>query len=164
MRVLRLKTIGVINKGMICFFLFVSFISCLSSQEKTQVVVNKTQTEIKAEKFTGINERYDSDGNLVTKVTYKDGIAHGEYWKFHENGAVRFHGFSQNGKLHGEISEFDMNGNLMSIATYKNGEYLKDVFYRDGKPFKMRDIQEKIEYRYNENGEVVSERYYGKDR
>lgn len=164
MKVLRLKTIGDINNGMICFILFVSFISCAGSQEKTQVVVNKPQTEIEAEKFTGINERYDSEGNLVSKVSYKDGIAHGEYWKFHENGAVRFHGFSQNGKLHGEIKEYSYDGQLLNMGVFQNGDALKAYFYRDGSVFKMRDMQKKIEYFYNKNGEVVKEWYYGKDR
>lgn len=164
MKVLRLRIIGDINKGLICFFLFVFFVSCVGSSQKLQVVVNKPKTAIEAEEFTGINERYDSEGKLVSKVSYQHGIAHGEYWKFHENGVVRFHGFNKNGKRHGAISEYDENGNLLSIATYENGEYMKDVFYKDGQPFKMRDIQKKIEYEYNENGEVVSEWYYGKDR
>jgi|GEM_PF-4670663 antitoxin component YwqK of YwqJK toxin-antitoxin module len=164
MEMCKFKIIGAINKEVICFILFVFIVSCAGSQKKIEVVINKSQAAIEAEKFTGINERYDSDGNLVTKVTYRDGIAHGEYWIFHENEAVRFHGFYDNGKRHGEISEFDMNGNLMAIATYEDGEYLKNVFYKDGKPFSMRDIQKKIEYKYDKNGEVVSEWYYGKDR
>lgn len=164
MKAFRSKTTGDINKGIICFILFVSFISCAGCQEKVKVVVNKPETEIKAEKFTGINEKYDLGGNLVSRVSYIDGIKHGEYWFYHDNGNVLYHGFRLKGELDGEISEFDQDGNLFSIATYEEGVYLKEVFYRDGKPFVMRDIQKKIEYEYNEKGEVVSEWYYGKDR
>lgn len=68
------------------------------------------------------------------------------------------------GELDGEIKEFDREGNLFSIAIYEVGVCKQEVFYSDSMPFMMRDIQKKIEYRFNDKGEIVNEWYYGKGR
>lgn len=160
----RLKIIGGIKKGLVCFILFIFLLSYGGCKEKIQVVVNKPQTEIETEKFTGINEKYDSGGILVSRISYKDGLKHGDYWLYHDNGTVRIHGVCNYDKRHGEIFTYYHDGQLLDRAIYDNGVCLKDIVYRDGKVYQMRDIQKKIEYRYNGEGEVVSERFYGEDK
>lgn len=164
MKVLKFKTTEDTRRVFFCLVILFSFVFSSGCQQRVKVVVNKPQTEIEVEKFTGIAEKLDTAGCLVSRTTYKDGVRHGEYWTYFSNGNIRYNGFRLDGELDGEIKEFDREGNLFSIAIYEVGVCKQEVFYSDSMPFMMRDIQKKIEYEYNEKGEVVSEWYYGKDR
>jgi len=55
-------------------------------------------------------------------INYENGVPHGEWKKFHENGELNEVGNYKEGKLHGELKIFYENGNLHSISNYKDGK------------------------------------------
>jgi len=120
----------------------------------------------------GLSKEYDTDGRIITLVTYKKGFIterevinrydnagrkHG-YWKyFYADGKLRMEGYYKHGKENGYFKEYDLEGNLLSTAKFAEGSKLEDVaelaklevrkdYYPDGKV--------KIAATYNNEGKL----------
>lgn len=91
---------------------------------------------------------YHIDGNTIKAETHlKDGIRHGVFKTFHENGQPKGLGNFVNGQLQGEYKVYDENGRLIEIEHYKDDENVLEISYQNGKKH-----GQEIEYGYLNNG------------
>jgi antitoxin component YwqK of YwqJK toxin-antitoxin module len=115
------------------------------------------------EKFNGEHLTYFDNGNVKAKQTVVDGISHGAYTLYHENGVVREQGAFDNGKKTGEWKRYGEQNQLVGIANFvdgqkhgnwkiwdNNGVLRYDMSYQN-------DSKVDIWYMYDETGNLVSE-------
>lgn len=80
---------------------------------------------------------YDKNGNVLEKVSYKNGKPEGEYFYYYENGKVKSHGYYKDGKLDGLFEKFSEKGALLekysNIDDKIDGDFIS--FYSIGKDF-----------------------------
>lgn len=89
---------------------------------------------------------YYDNGNIQSIIHYKNGVRDGDAIFYRENGKLKQELSYFNGKVNGLVTNFDENGVLREMFSIENGkregptsyfdstgEYLKDVFYTEGK-------------------------------
>ncbi len=107
----------------------------------------------------GLAREFDLSGNIITLITYKsgfiverelinrydnNGLQHGQWKYFWDNGLVKREGSYKHGKENGFFKEYDRDGNLLTTAKYLEGARQEDVaelarldmrkdYYPDGK-------------------------------
>jgi antitoxin component YwqK of YwqJK toxin-antitoxin module len=70
----------------------------------------------------GLEVDYDSiDGRKIKELNYVDGVLHGQYTTFYENGKVNTTGKYVNGKKDGEWISYNQNGKVEKKNKYKKG-------------------------------------------
>ena len=72
--------------------------------------------------FTGAVKDFYENGQLSSRLNYKNGEQDGLTEWFHENGQVGERGYYKNGEREGLTEIFNANGQLSSRYNYKNGE------------------------------------------
>ena len=76
--------------------------------------------------FTGKEETYFMNGQLLNKGYYKDGKQHGLWLSYHNNGQLEYKGYYKNGEEDGLWVSYHNNGQLEYRGYYKNGEEVSD--------------------------------------
>lgn len=71
-------------------------------------------------KFTNVPYTGATTGKIQT--TYRDGVRHGAFVRYHENGQLSFEGTYKDGKLHGIVERYNKNGQLWAKLTLKDGK------------------------------------------
>ena len=71
--------------------------------------------------FTGTWKKWRSDGTLKERLEVREGIPHGRFISWHEEGPKASEGLYKNGKMHGNLS-----------CWYHNGQKRLESFYKDG--------------------------------
>ena len=71
-------------------------------------------------KYEGLSLYVYKNGNIQEQFVYKNGKIEGEYRRFHENGKLMIKSFYNNGVLEGLEEEFDKYGNLISSTMHNN--------------------------------------------
>jgi uncharacterized protein len=78
----------------------------------------------------GIKLAYYISGKLANQVTYKEGVPHGTWTEFHEDGSVSAKGEMKEGQRNGLWIFYYPNGKTESEGNYENGEQIgKWKFY-----------------------------------
>ncbi len=79
-------------------------------------------------------EKYHSNGQLMVRGTYKNGVYHGPYQIYYENGQLSEDGICKDGKLHGPYENYFSHGQLQEKGTYKDGERhgVRELYHADG--------------------------------
>jgi len=133
---------------------------------------------------------FDINNKLISKNNYKNGVFHGPYETYYDNGKVYSKGIYQNGKIQGLVKVFYKNGLVKEEGLYRDGLRVGEFksYYDDGtlaihtnyknglrqgytKLFdKAGNLAERGEYlmggkngewkKYWENGEVAFKDYY----
>ncbi len=105
----------------------------------------------------GLTEQFYSDnGKLRISVNYKNGVLHGEYKQFYENGNIYAETYYNEGVINGNFKDYYENGVLRFAGEYKNG--LQDgtwKYYTENKILKSI-----IEY---QNGEFIEQQNFDEE-
>ena len=83
----------------------------------------------------GSSEIYNQNGQIIDLRNYKENIEEGPYELFHENGQISVRGVMENGKpIDGPLRFYFDNGSLETINTYKGGQIdgPYEDYYRTG--------------------------------
>jgi len=78
----------------------------------TEEVDGKTISLYKNEPFTGFSIQTLKNGKPISWVSYKNGLADGQWQEWYENGNLRFDSYWKEGKGHGPWKYFHENGKL----------------------------------------------------
>lgn len=109
---------------LLCFILLT--VTTLASETKYKYDDNgklKDEYEVNdTGKPDGIWKSYFLDGTLKGTATYKNGILHGPYIRYHANGKKAVSANYRNGVLHGTRITFNLEGISIKKTLYINGE------------------------------------------
>ena len=72
--------------------------------------------------FTGVATEYYENGQLKSKVTYKDGEEQGLFESYRENGQLEYKNNYKDGEVNGLFETYHENGQLKDNITFKDGE------------------------------------------
>lgn len=126
--------------------------------------------------FTGICEKNDAYGNLLSKTFYVKGKKHGLHQKFFYNQELSFESMYSDGKLQGNATSWWSNGNKRTVSHYENGlaQGIQLQWYKSGQLFKKINLvdgkESGLQQSWRENGklynnyEVHDGRVYGLKR
>jgi antitoxin component YwqK of YwqJK toxin-antitoxin module len=84
----------------------------------------------------GLSETFNENGQILESENYKENILNGLYERFHENGQLRVKVIFKNElPIDGQVESFFENGVLMSRKTYKEGKLtgLSETYFITGK-------------------------------
>ncbi|HOX79308.1 MAG TPA: toxin-antitoxin system YwqK family antitoxin [Bacteroidales bacterium] len=107
----------------------------------------------------GMSKEFDTDGRVITIITYKSGFItgreiinrydntgrkHGPWKYFYDDGTLRMEGSYKHGMENGYFKEYDRNGNLLTTSKFADGVKQENVaelvklevrkdYYPDGK-------------------------------
>jgi antitoxin component YwqK of YwqJK toxin-antitoxin module len=94
----------------------------------------------------GLFLEWNTLGNKITEINYKNNVYDGEYKTFHNNGNKSHECFYENNKKEGIFKNYYDNGKLFEEINYKN------------------DIKEGLYKIYDENGILIFEKKYKDDK
>lgn len=109
-----------------------------------------------------IKEEFYPNGQLQSRITYKDGIetnVHSEY--FYENGQLNISTIFKDGMKDGTWEFYYENGQLQKRINYKEGKYhgMNEGYYENGiieyRNFYKNDVSDGIDEQYHENGKLA---------
>ena len=83
--------------------------------------VSKKVTNKNGKEDTYVENRYYDNGQLHSKVTYKDGNRDGPWVYYHKDGQLRYKGNWKDDKRDGPWVSYHYNGQLKFKGTFKNG-------------------------------------------
>jgi len=118
------------------------------------------------EKFSGEHTTYFDNGNVQSTQMVVDGIAHGTYSLYHENGTLREQGTFENGKKVGEWKRFNDQSQMVAIANFVDGQKHGNWKIWDNQGVLRYDMSYEndskvdIWYMYDETGNLVSEQVH----
>ena len=115
----------------------------LSGENSRFIQWNKEQPIVDGERInqythngkkTGIWEEYYDDGQLESKVSYKDGKRDGIWERYYFNGQLKSKGLYKNDNYDGIWEYYYFNGQLSSKGLYKNGKQdgIWEEYYKNG--------------------------------
>ena len=107
---------------LLCIFLL---IACAPSEVHSDKFVerNGIKYEINSQiPCSGVSADYYENGQLKSKVTYKDGEEQGLFESYRENGQLEYKNNYKDGETHGLFEWYYENGQLKEKITYKDGE------------------------------------------
>jgi antitoxin component YwqK of YwqJK toxin-antitoxin module len=117
------------------FLLPILLLSLISCSSETDSVVERDglyYEKFSETPFTGKFIKYDEDGQLSDKGSFKNGLREGEWVRYYDNGQLSRKGSYKNGKKEGEWVRYHENGQLMSRGSDKNGKREGEfVYYRE---------------------------------
>jgi antitoxin component YwqK of YwqJK toxin-antitoxin module len=87
----------------------------INSKDTVWLDDGKTYKKNSDTPFTGIEESFHENGQLMVRTNYKNGQQEGLYEWFYENGQLSWRGNYKNGKQDGLWEYFDSDGNLEEI-------------------------------------------------
>ena len=147
---------------LLCIFLLSA---CAPSEVPSDKLVerNGIKYEINSQiPFTGVATVYYENGQLMSKLTYKDGKQNGLIESYYDNGQLESKGNWKGGKLNGIYEGYRENGQLEFKDTYKDGKQngLARMYYENGQlmikgTYKDGEPNGLFEY-YRENGQEES--------
>ena len=99
-------------------------ISCSKEIQLDQLVErNGLSYEVNNEKpFTGSTLSYHPNGQLESRIEYKDGLKVGMSEIFYENGQILTSKNYKDGQKNGLVNSFYQNGSLSERENYKDGK------------------------------------------
>jgi TonB family protein len=168
------------------FFLLISFFSFISIHAQTSPEEMKkkngkmtihyhdtktiqSQGEVHKHLKTGVWKNYDEKGRVTVSETYANGILDGAYVEYFSNGAVKVKGSYTNAIKSGQWEIFNFSNIKTKVENYDNkGNKIgvQESFDEMGRlqTYTVVDsLKNKIEYRYNTNGKLMSKQSYHND-
>lgn len=88
----------------------------------------------------GLRKSYRRDGQLIYQEEYRDGLMHGEEFRFHFNGALASHMRWVRGKPTGLSQGWYQTGGLRWQATLRDGKIVGEKRWYDRGEVRRRDI------------------------
>lgn len=79
---------------------------------KTAMVNEISLSTFNGKPFTGFAVQYQNSGRPISWITYKDGLADGQWQEWYENGNLRFNASWKEGKGHGQWRYYHENGQV----------------------------------------------------
>jgi len=76
----------------------------------------------------GLFKYYDSLGNLVEIIPYRNSKEHGQYYKLYPDSSINVEANFVNGNRHGKALLFDQNGGIQRRMIYVNGQLKYSVY------------------------------------
>ena len=76
----------------------------------------------------GNYEKYDSNGKIISKWSFKDDLGEGLFLSYHSNGRMYKKIEMKNGKIHGKYKEWDNNGILKKDMEFDNDFLIKNLY------------------------------------
>ncbi|MFN4915052.1 MAG: toxin-antitoxin system YwqK family antitoxin [Sphingomonadales bacterium] len=138
-----------------------------------ELVYNKEEPDIgdlngkltyKKQLYSGNYVRYYDDGSLsqlMERGSYKNGVKHGDWEYYHENGQLSSKGAYSNGAKEGVWEEYHGNGQLKFKYSYISGRLRDDVWeeYHENGKLKMKGSylngkKDGVWEYYNEDGSL----------
>ena len=121
---------------LLCVFLLSA---CAPSEVPSDKLVerNGIKYEINSQiPFTGVSAGYYENGQLKSKVTYKDGKEQGLFEAYRKNGQLWFKQNYKDGVDHGLSESYWEDGQLHLKQNHKDGveHGLSESYYTDGRP------------------------------
>ena len=111
--------------------------------------------------FTGSAITYSSDV-LVEEIFYKDGLKHGSFKKWYQNGLLSYHCHFINGKQEGLAKSWWKNGNIRSESRYTDGvaNGIQRQWYSTGEKFQELNLvngrEEGMQRTWRKNGKLYN--------
>ena len=133
--------------------------------EMREVNGNKV-AHLNGEKYTGQSTYTLSNGVLQFKYTYQDGLQHGPYVTYYNNGNKQKEGIYNYGKQHGEYKEYYESGPLKYHYIWDNDKKHGDwkSYYENGGKWTLRQFEnDKLNgklYVWDEDGRLGKERTF----
>ena len=103
------------------------------------------RTVYENDKRNGLDEAFDTDGDLVSKINYQNDLQSGLFELFHKNGKIKERKQRHNDRTVGLSQRFDEKGFLFSEAHFGEGSQefiLADYFSKDKKYTYSRCIEQ----------------------
>lgn len=100
--------------------------------------------------FTIVHSYY-SDGNLLSSISYVDGILHGLHSTFYQTGILLCCKEYYNGKLNGSFTTFNENGTIFSESYFINGSGYVQIYNGQNICSIQHIVDNKIIYSYEFN-------------
>jgi len=97
-----------------------------SKDENSDAHIEYTIAQGKMTRLRG----YYGPGALERDFTFKDGISHGKFVMWYENGEKYIEENYVEGNLHGEALRWYENGNKLREAEFKNGKLVSETLYK----------------------------------
>ena len=116
---------------LLCFIAFIYFTGCSKEPINFENLSDEDGVLYKTgdkKPFTGQAIQYYDLDQKKSKLTYKKGIANGEYIFWYENGQVEEEGSFKNGQNEGLLSRWYENGQKMEEGTFNNGKLNGNTF------------------------------------
>jgi len=134
----------------------------LESKIKVELIL----VNIVEEYIYAIVKKYYKNGRLSKEHTTRYGLPHGEYRLYYPDGALRYLGFFEDGKMEGWVQAWYNSGQMHSYQYYKNdkaeGWYF--AYYENGQPnFQVQYVNGSKEGETKEwwpNGQLRAYGYY----
>jgi antitoxin component YwqK of YwqJK toxin-antitoxin module len=80
----------------------------------------KELNTFKGDKLHGISIAWDSTGNKIAEVSFKDGLKDGKWKIWYENKQLAYEFHYKRGEKTGKWKSYDREGNLINIKDYEN--------------------------------------------
>ncbi len=146
----------------ITFLLFIglallAFFSCANGKVKKEYWENgnlKSKISYKDNLKNGEEKYYYPNGKLESVFTYKNGIKEGPYSTYYENGSLEKTGNNLNGHLDRMYYEFTETGDTIFKVLWLNGKTQLNILYENNRPIRILDPVNKWMTIYNEDGTV----------
>ena len=91
----------------------------------------KKETDYKNNMKYGAEKEYSNDGEiLLLDANYVEGLLHGSYASYYEDGNRKFTGRAMDGEFHGEAHFYDENGDLESEVFYEHGKVMRKIEHK----------------------------------
>jgi len=92
-------------------------------EQKVKIILIQ-KNEMTIENF----EVWETNGQIMVDMSFKDGILDGMNKFYHENGRLRSHGIWTNNYFWGDWKEYDQDGNLIKITHYNDDKTNKVIY------------------------------------
>lgn len=123
----------------------------LRLENKELAEVAKTRTEVVKDTLNldSLVYNYYENGNIYTRLPYKDGKLCGFYEQYFSNGQLAYRNYFINGKsIDGYYFFYDIDGSIREEGRLKNDHYIGDrIIYVFREPFKK--------YTYSRKGKLL---------
>jgi antitoxin component YwqK of YwqJK toxin-antitoxin module len=91
--------------------------SCIS------LVHSNGQTILNGELFTGSCLVYNNEGEMMSLLSYKNGIPHGIHKGYYPNGDVEYEGYRKKKEIHGDYIKYYPGGGIEMTGQFRRGIY-----------------------------------------
>lgn len=82
----------------------------------------KLKTEVVNGLWNGLSEGWATNGVLVLREHFKEGLPHGMRTTWHPNGKIKSEGRVVDGKQQGDFQQWDEQGRLVTRARFQDGQ------------------------------------------
>ncbi|WP_415326349.1 hypothetical protein [Chryseobacterium sp. MMS23-Vi53] len=118
--------------------------------------------------FNGYVEKYNKNGELLSKNLYSYGKPIGTHKSFYDVGKLQSEAYYDNsGNKTGTWKNYNLNGDVIEIINYKNDQFDGNKETYSNKTLKTQEVFEngkRLSNKYFDEGILRSEAYYDKDK